>query len=94
MTLPGRTVMGEEGNEPAVDDQEVIVYMANDLGDREEFPREGIKDALETIERLWRKATSLDDGLIRKIGLVVNNEVPHCADCGQPIDDCSCVEDE
>lgn len=50
----------------------ITVYMRSDEFGYEEFPRDTIDEALETIKSLRQSALDQDDGIEREIGLKVN----------------------
>ncbi|NLS97505.1 MAG: hypothetical protein GXX96_35645 [Planctomycetaceae bacterium] len=49
-----------------------LVFMQSDEFGRETFPRDSLDDALDTIRNLVAQAESLNDGIEREIGIVVN----------------------
>ena len=76
------------------------IFMRSDLYGEENFPRDTLEEALETIQRLILKCEGMQDGVEREIGLIINDKVfdcecgcatlrgdipPFCPRCGAPI---------
>lgn len=53
-------------------DVNVLVRMSSQEFGNEDFPRESMREALETIQSLVAGAVAQDDGIERLIGIVVN----------------------
>lgn len=51
-----------------------LVFMQSDEFGRETFPWDSLDDALDTIRNLVAQAESLNDGIEREIGIVVNQD--------------------
>ena len=51
-----------------------LVFMQSDEFGRETSPRDSLDDALDTIRNLVAQAESLNDGIEREIGGVVNSD--------------------
>ena len=51
----------------------MTVFMESEEFGYEEFSADNLADALGVVTRLYREAARLEDGITRKIGIIINN---------------------
>ena len=74
--VPWDEILGTEEIDESLDKRVWIVYMESAHFGREEFSRDGIEAALQTIRTLVKSSIG-NGGLTRQIGIIVPSEAEH-----------------